>query len=90
MTQQKSMIFQLENPSKLHQLKIDWKFRNRNCLGSILLPPHLLMIRVARWFIFISKIPIWVNFGGPWNWKWWHILWPFGVFCGHLLYFMAV
>jgi hypothetical protein len=23
--------------------------------------------RVARWFIFKPKIPIWVNFGGPWN-----------------------
>jgi hypothetical protein len=22
-------------------------------------------IRVARWFIFKPKIPIWINFGGP-------------------------
>jgi hypothetical protein len=29
---------------------------------------HFLRIhaRVARWFIFEPKIPIWVNFGGPW------------------------
>jgi hypothetical protein len=33
---------------------------------------------VARWFI-RPKIPIWVYFGGPWNW---YILWPFGVVCG--------
>jgi hypothetical protein len=25
--------------------------------------------RVARWYVFKSKIPIWVNFGGPWNEK---------------------
>jgi hypothetical protein len=30
--------------------------------------------RVARWFIFIPNIPIWVNFGGPWNGKCWHVL----------------
>jgi hypothetical protein len=26
-------------------------------------------IRVARWFIFKPKIPIWTKFGGPWNGK---------------------
>jgi hypothetical protein len=30
--------------------------------------------RVARWFIFKPKIPIWDNFGGPWNGKCWYIL----------------
>jgi hypothetical protein len=25
--------------------------------------PHIT--RVARWFLFKPKIPIWVNFGGP-------------------------
>jgi hypothetical protein len=24
-------------------------------------------VRIARWFIFKPEIPIWVNFGGPWN-----------------------
>jgi hypothetical protein len=38
--------------------------------------------------IFKPKIPIWGNFGGPWNWKGlanlghitviWYIFWPFG------------
>jgi hypothetical protein len=32
---------------------------------------------VARWFIFIPKIPIWVYFGGPWNGKCWYSLGPF-------------
>jgi hypothetical protein len=49
-----------------------------------------------------SKIPIWVNFGGPWNCRMlvyfmaiWNkllpfgvcSLWPFSIVCGHLVYF---
>jgi hypothetical protein len=60
--------------------------------------------RVARWFIFKPKIPIWVNFGSPWNRKCCHILqpfgihlhtsiwynlWPFGIVCGNLVYFFS-
>jgi hypothetical protein len=30
-----------------------------------------MYIRVARWYIFKPKIPIWVNFGGPWIGKRW-------------------
>jgi hypothetical protein len=30
--------------------------------------------------ICIPKIPIWVNFGGPWNGKCWYILWPLAYF----------
>jgi hypothetical protein len=39
--------------------------------------------RVARWYISKPKIPIWVNFGGPWS-GWysirdiWYVLGPFG------------
>jgi hypothetical protein len=35
--------------------------------GRIFLQTHLvtLLTRVARWFIFKPKIPIWVSFGGP-------------------------
>jgi hypothetical protein len=33
---------------------------------------------VARWFSFKRKIPIWVNFGGPWAGKCLNILRPFG------------
>jgi hypothetical protein len=32
------------------------------------------LIRGARWCIFKPIIPIWVNFGGPWNGKCWYIL----------------
>jgi hypothetical protein len=47
----------------------------------------LALLRVARWFIFRPKIPIRVNFGGPWNGKGWYILWPFGIYHGHLVHF---
>jgi hypothetical protein len=54
--------------------------------------------RVARWFVFKPKIPIWVNFGSPWRGNFWYILWsfvlfyihilcPFGMFRNHLEYF---
>jgi hypothetical protein len=46
--------------------------------------------RVARCFIFKPKIPIWVNFGGPWNGKGWYILWPFGIYCGHLVHLKPI
>jgi hypothetical protein len=46
--------------------------------------------RVARWYIFKPKIPIWVNFGGPWNGKGWYIQWTFGVWCNHLVYLMSI
>jgi hypothetical protein len=36
--------------------------------------------RVARWYILKPKIPIWVNFGGPWNGQGWDILGSFGIF----------
>jgi hypothetical protein len=41
-------------------------------------------IRVARWYIFKPKIPIGVNFEGPWNGKVWYILWPFEIYYSHL------
>jgi hypothetical protein len=52
--------------------------------------------RVARWYLFKQKIPICVNFGGPWNGKGWHILWPIGIlrqFCifnGNRVTFLVV
>jgi hypothetical protein len=36
-----------------------------------------------------KKIPIWVKFGGPWNGKC-YVLRSFGIFFGHLVYFVAV
>jgi hypothetical protein len=36
-----------------------------------------------------QKYKLWVNFGWPWSGKCWYILWPFGLFYGHLVYFMV-
>jgi hypothetical protein len=48
--------------------------------------------KVARWFIFKPKIPIWLHLRGPWNGKFydhldyfmafWYILWHFDIFYG--------
>jgi hypothetical protein len=38
---------------------------------------------------FKPKIPIWVNFGMPYNKKYLYILCPFGIYYGHLVYFMV-
>jgi hypothetical protein len=46
---------------------------------------HSIAIRVARWNIFLTKIPILVYVGVPWNGKFWYILWPFRIFYGHLM-----
>jgi hypothetical protein len=45
--------------------------------------PNLNLTRAARWHI-LPKIPIWVNG------RFWYILWLFGVFCGCLVYFVAI
>jgi hypothetical protein len=37
-----------------------------------------------------QKIQIWVNLGRPWNLKSWNILWPFGMYYGHLVYLMDI
>jgi hypothetical protein len=37
--------------------------------------------RVARWFLFKPKVPIWENFSGPQIvLPFWNILWIFGIF----------
>jgi hypothetical protein len=45
--------------------------------------------RVARWFLFKPKITILENIGGSLIVKCLYILWPFGIFYGHLVYFMT-
>jgi hypothetical protein len=58
---------------------------NKSCIIDIL---HTS--RVARWYIFKPKIPIRVSFAGSCNRKCWYILWPFGPFSSHFVYFMAL
>jgi hypothetical protein len=39
---------------------------------------------------FMPKIPILLYFGRLCNGTFWYILWPFGIFYGPLVYFMAL
>jgi hypothetical protein len=49
-----------------------------------------LQTRLARWYIFRPKIEIWINLGGSCNRRCWYILLTFGIFYGHLKYFMDI
>jgi hypothetical protein len=49
-----------------------------------------LRCRVARWHFLKPKIQIRVNFGGTFNGRCWYILWPFGIFYCHLVYFIVI
>jgi hypothetical protein len=42
-----------------------------------------LGIKVARWYTFKPKIPIWVRYVGSFNGRCWYILCPFDQSCGH-------
>jgi hypothetical protein len=46
--------------------------------------------RVARGHFFKPKILIWVNLGRPCNGSCLYILWTFGLFYGHLVYFVVI
>jgi hypothetical protein len=53
--------------------------------------------RVARWYIFRPKIPIWVKLGGGFEKKMllyymaiWNILWQFDMKYGHLVFFVVI
>jgi hypothetical protein len=54
--------------------------------------------KVARWFVFKPKIPIWVNFGGAYvDWKMliyfmtiWNILRVFGIIYSPLAWFVVI
>jgi hypothetical protein len=43
--------------------------------------------RLPDGIFFKPKIQIWVNCGVYWNERCWYILWPFGIFYCHLVYF---
>jgi hypothetical protein len=45
--------------------------------------------RVARWNIFKTKIPNWVNFGGSYNGTCWYILRSVDLFCSYLVHWMV-
>jgi hypothetical protein len=53
-------------------------------------PHRINNTRVSRWFVFKPKIPIWVNFIGSCNGSCWYILWAFGIFYCHLVFFIVI
>jgi hypothetical protein len=62
------------------QWTLEWaRHISHTCVGT--------WSRVARWHIFYPKIQIWVNFRVCCNGRCWFIIWPFGKFSGHLVYF---
>jgi hypothetical protein len=63
-------------------------FYGKSCVFN--LTKNGLGYRVARWFVFKPKNPIWVNFGWSCNIKSWYILRAFGLFYCHWKYFMAI
>jgi hypothetical protein len=46
--------------------------------------------RVARWFLFRPKLPIWVCFGEPWSEECCYVLGPLGTFYSHNVYLMGI
>jgi hypothetical protein len=61
-----------------------------NSFFCLEIQPATVQSRVARCFIFIPKIPIWVYYGGPWNGKCWERLSKFGIHSCHLVYFISI
>jgi hypothetical protein len=51
---------------------------------------HESAARGCQMVNFQIKIPNWVKFGGQRSRKCYNILWPFGIYYGHLVYFMAI
>jgi hypothetical protein len=49
-------------------------------------PPSEHMGQGCQMVYFHTKIPIWVNLGGPWNGNCCYALWPFGKFYNHLVH----
>jgi hypothetical protein len=49
-----------------------------------------MYLRVARWFVFKPKIPIWVNFGVHKIGKCLNVVLPLGIFYGDLGYFITI
>jgi hypothetical protein len=71
-------------------VKRDCRIGSRICGTAMKRARALQRPRVARWFVFKPKIPIWVNYGGPYNGKCWYILRSFEIFYCHLAYFIAI
>jgi hypothetical protein len=54
------------------------------------MPRQLVIFKVApvqgcQIVYFMTKNPIWIYLGGPWNGECWYILRPFGIIYDHLV-----
>jgi hypothetical protein len=73
-----------------------WHHEEGSWLGNVTQIYHpisemwRLHFRVARWYLFKPKIPIWVTFGRSCNGSCWYILWSFGRFTVYSVYFMVI
>jgi hypothetical protein len=61
-----------------------------NCVTYVCANTWCCVIRVARWYIFRPKIPIWLNSERSCIGRFCYILWTLGLFYGHWIYFMAI
>jgi hypothetical protein len=59
--------------------------QNNIALRKILHMNSAALAKGCQMVILKPTIPIWVNFGGPWNGKCWNISCPFGIFYSHLV-----
>jgi hypothetical protein len=78
----------------MHSLALQWLFQLSDSICADVFATEAT--RVARWYIFKSKIKIWVDFGGSCNGSCLYIIWPFGllwqfyIFCGHLVHYIVL
>jgi hypothetical protein len=91
----------LDERKNFDEFFFEWKLKKRKLnrdrevtLYTILyknkFPLKRVPARVARWYFFKPKLPIWVNFGGPKNEKCCYILCPYGIYYFHLVYSMVI
>jgi hypothetical protein len=72
------------NGSKIDLImKLDWPDFAVHAHANQINQLKPVPVRVARWFHFRPKMPVWVYFGGPWNGKCCNIYRSFGIFYDH-------
>jgi hypothetical protein len=88
------LLLYLENRPKFLNMKAKnrqiWSPCRETKKPKLLFGAFVSTYRVARWFVFKPKIPIWANFGGSCYGKSWYILRPFGLFYSLWKYFKAI
>jgi hypothetical protein len=81
-TGRNSIVTEVDKLAIFCQVVLSFFFQ-RHVKKRMLFRTSRVQIRVARWYIFKPKIPIWIDFGGSCNGRCWYILSP-------LVYFTAI